>query len=1042
MKPEAGSINVLSTVRARAKMHEFRVPPESYNALPREPRMLFSLAVGILGDAAGAIARSFLEPDIKDRPETWSEEDGSITEMVGFSATFFEAYLEAKLDMTITAEFSLLCACSYYLSDAVGNATVVAGRSKAPPLELGGGLALLAFKILNGDFSELDIAAEHSGFANTLLYSIVRHFELLGDDGEIVALCQTLRKEVYASGTPRELLYADIVTSLCSRKLRNSARNLIPPHSGLPLDAWAPALLKEGFPTELWPAQQRICEAGLLKGRSAIIQMPTSAGKTRATELIIRAAFLSKRTSLAVIVAPFRSLSHDIRSDIVKAFNREDVLLDEVSESYLLDVDLKEIYSQHSIIVVTPEKLLYMLRRAPEIADRIGLIIYDEGHQFEGFARGPTYELLLSSLRMTLKPHAQIVLISAVIGNASQIAKWLIKDADAVVSGEGMLPTAKSIAFASWATERGQLQYVQPTDPDEKEFFVPRIISTLPLQKLTPRERADRVFPEKAGANDTTQSTDVGLYLGLHLVPNGSVALFCGQKATVSKICRRVSEIFARKVPLDTPLIYSDHEEMKRISNLIMRHLGDSSDAAAGAVYGVLPHHANIPHGLRLTVEHAMKKNHARFVVCTSTLAQGVNFPIKYLIVTATQQGKEKIKVRDFHNLMGRAGRAGMHTESSVIFSATEIYDGKENFYGRWRWREAKKLLDASNAEPSESSILEIFKDYQQKVPPIVLEAEPDWLNLVFADAESIQNIVAAVLDVQPLVSAKEFRDYLSERARAVQNIAAYLTAHLDFSDPELASKIENLAANTLAYHLGDKDKREKLLRVFAAIGKVLTDNSDADYQALIRKSPLPPADIKLLNTWLLENQAVLMEAAGKGSLLEVLIKKALPLIASKSLRSLDAEAVVTPMLMQWIEGQTFAKIADVLAAAKVKIGNSWPTSENAVPLCEKDLGYQLAMILAAIADLAESVNQELRDSVASIQRQVKNGLTGDGPNAWYESGFADRIVAQHLAATFPNVSDRLSVRELCRLDRGAVIEVLADFPAFFHAVATELSAP
>ena len=62
-----------------------------------------------------------------------------------------------------------------------------------------------------------------------------------------------------------------------------------------------------------------------------------------------------------------------------------------------------------------------------------------------------------------------------------------------------------------------------------------------------------------------------------------------------------------------------------------------------------------------------MKLGLAKFVICTSTLAQGVNFPLKYLIVTSTRQGGEQILVRDFHNLMGRAGRAGMHTEGSVI---------------------------------------------------------------------------------------------------------------------------------------------------------------------------------------------------------------------------------------------------------------------------------------------------------------------------------------------------------------------------------------
>src|SRR3546814_19165205 len=89
--------------------------------------------------------------------------------------------------------------------------------------------------------------------------------------------------------------------------------------------------------------------------------------------------------------------------------------------------------------------MLYMLRRAPELAELIGLVIYDEGHQFEGFARGPTYELLLSSLRMTLAPEAQVILISAVIGTAPVIAEWLIGDANAVISGEGL-----QIGRASW----------------------------------------------------------------------------------------------------------------------------------------------------------------------------------------------------------------------------------------------------------------------------------------------------------------------------------------------------------------------------------------------------------------------------------------------------------------------------------------------------------------------------------------------------------------------------------------------------------------
>ena len=56
MRPEATALTILSTTRARAKMHEFRVAPADFNALPRDPSMLFPLAIGILGDVAAAVA--------------------------------------------------------------------------------------------------------------------------------------------------------------------------------------------------------------------------------------------------------------------------------------------------------------------------------------------------------------------------------------------------------------------------------------------------------------------------------------------------------------------------------------------------------------------------------------------------------------------------------------------------------------------------------------------------------------------------------------------------------------------------------------------------------------------------------------------------------------------------------------------------------------------------------------------------------------------------------------------------------------------------
>lgn len=1046
MRPEREAKRTLSTVRATAKMHEFRVAPEDFIELARDPKALFTLAVGLLGDVAAAIAEEFLtsgsfSPEVGgEEPETWAGEDLTARAGAQFAASFFDAYLSSRLNEALSVEFSLLCAAAYYLSDSPGNAAVVVKHSEAPDADLGGGLALLAYKILSGDFEWGETDAYWDDEASELLAALQAFYDLENDGSEIHTICDAIWDGAYEYGSPRELLYGEIVAAVCARKLRNSSRNVLPDASELPLDAWAAALGKDHFPTELWPAQQRISEAGLLRGRSAVIQMPTSAGKTRATELIIRASFLSGRATLAAIVAPFRSLCHDIRGDLSKAFAGEDIVLDEVSDSYQFDIDLDGVLARKTVLIVTPEKLLYMLRRAPELGEQIGLVIYDEGHQFDGLTRGPTYELLLSSLRMTLPETTQVILISAVIGNAAEVAGWLLKDSDAVVGGGDLLPTAKSIAFASWEHQRGWLRYVRPDDPDESEFFVPRIINVLPLAKRRANER-DRVFPERNRPQENSESTEVGLYLGLHLVPNGSVALFCGQKDTVTKLCRRAVEIFDRGVALDTPLAVSDASQVAKIAGLCAAHLGPNSTATQSAALGIFGHHANTPHGIRLSIEHAMKEGHAKFVVCTSTLAQGVNFPIKYLVITATQQGRERIKIRDFHNLIGRAGRAGMHTEGSVIFSAPSLFDEKGAGAGRWRWQETKNLLDPSQSEPVGSSILDLFKPYEQLGTGLVVHLPAEWLDLAFSDRNRIEVIVASMLRQFPIVSANDFRPFIMGRARAIQNVAAYLTAHVDFDDPAALEKVSELAANTLAYHLADEDDRAKLLEVFQAVAAAILNNADGDMQALIRRSPLPPADIIDLKGWLTENLEDLKAASDDGRYVETVVTRILPLISAKSITSLTDQAVVQPCLNTWMEGQNFESVAAILARANVRFGSRNPTVEHAVALCESGFAYDLAMVVASVADLLEPLDEELSEITATLQKRIKYGLSEPSAIAFYELGFADRMVATALGNEFPGPINRAEAKQACRSDPAAMFAVLDQFPAYFQTVAAEVSA-
>jgi hypothetical protein len=185
------------------------------------------------------------------------------------------------------------------------------------------------------------------------------------------------------------------------------------------------------------------------------------------------------------------------------------------------------------IIVVTPEKLLYVLRHNPELIDAIGLVIYDEGHQFDSGSRGVTYELLLTAIKRLLSPEMQSVLISAVIQNAAAIGEWLIGSEAVVVEGQNLSTTSRSVAFTSWQDTLGQIQFVTPEDTEAFSYFVPRIIRKRNL-KNRGKESKKRTFPTEGDSNS------IALYLGLQLAPNGSVAVFCGRKATISTMTEMV----------------------------------------------------------------------------------------------------------------------------------------------------------------------------------------------------------------------------------------------------------------------------------------------------------------------------------------------------------------------------------------------------------------------------------------------------------------------------------------------------------------------
>jgi hypothetical protein len=1034
-------------------MYEFNVPEELQDIQlgKSDPSALFPLVIGILGDEAGRIGGLGIE----EQTERCRIVPGDASAL-RFTAAFLHAYVTAKFADGSAAELLLLSAASYYLCDLAGSASVLLREAQETPSK--DDWDRLLRWLLSADRSQPP-QFENGRFSSaqsSLAANLVTYFASGSNRAEVLGACSELRDSAYSFGSPSDLLYADLSVGIAKKRLQNAARYVLPVYSLLPEDSWSDALNKPTFMKELWPSQHIFGERGLLQGRSAVVQMPTSAGKTRAIELVLRSAFFSGRATLAVVVAPFRALCTEITAWLRNAFRGENIVLNELSDAMQIDYSalLAQLLGGESrdwtitltaarqVIVVTPEKLLYVLRHSPELAALIGVVIYDEGHQFDAGERGITYELLLTSLKRLIPNDKQVILVSAVIGNAAAIGEWLIGPGVEVVDAQDLSMTDRAIAFASWRTPLGQLQFVEPGNPDHFDYFVPRIIGQQTLKKKSRREK-ERVFPEP-------DPKSVALYLGLKVVRNGSVAVFCGRKATASGVAEIAADVFDRGLEMESPAAVCDSSEVKVLGDLYEAHFGNDEAATLAARHGIFSHHGNTPHGIRLSVEYAMKEGLVRFVVCTSTLAQGVNLPIRYLIVSGTMQGAQRIKARDFHNLLGRAGRAGMHTEGTIIFSDPKLYDLRMVDGERWRWKNATELIDPSKIGTTESSLLGLLAPLENNSGRRYLDLDiVEFLKQAVNEPErAYRRLSQAGKDFEAQGFSEEgLHGQLKKRRKLLEALESYLMANRG-SEPfaEYLAATEELAKQTLGYHLADEEKKQELVRLFTMIAEYIENGEpDAAIQATFGRTLLGLADSERIMAWTAENAQLLVDANSTSALLELLWPLITEVLSDDLDRYLPGTAVL-PVAQSWVAGDSYAEIlaAWVWAGGSIRFGEKTRKTkmDDIVELCDNVIGYHSTLVIAAVAEhlggLTVDGAADCVLNLGTLQKQVKYGISDIDEIALYEMGFADRVVAQALRPVIASARGR-TVRGRLRRSADAVRETLGQFPRYFSACLSSL---
>ena len=497
MKAGFNSRRLFGITRSKGKMYEFGLDESQHLRVPEgsDPLQLFVMTIATLGDVTGVLAE-LPHPLTPLPPESQAE--------LNFCASFFDAVLDSGFAQGLERTTLLLASAAYYVARRPGSSLVLARR--LVPKEGGNKVEHFLQWLLKADWRTYwTLDDERYGpLLTSLSFAIASHFADGSRLEEIDQLLKQLRNMVYKTGSPEEVLYADVALSVCRMKLAASAWVTLPSYSGLSVEHWRQVIQRGRFP-ELWPSQLLLGARGIYSGASGLVQMPTSAGKTRSIEIVLRSAFMSGRTKLAVVVAPFRALCHEIALSLRQDLAGNDIKVNELTDALQIDFieQIAELLgggppSTSNVLVLTPEKFLYVLRQSPQVLKHVGLVIYDEGHQFDTGRRGITYELLLTEIKGLLPDTAQTLLISAVMKNPKDIANWLMgADKAQVIDGATLLPTSRSVAFASWAESLGQLMFYE-NSYDREDYFVPRVMSHPNWRALNPMRQYFRPVKNQA----------------------------------------------------------------------------------------------------------------------------------------------------------------------------------------------------------------------------------------------------------------------------------------------------------------------------------------------------------------------------------------------------------------------------------------------------------------------------------------------------------------------------------------------------------------
>ncbi|MCS4298924.1 MULTISPECIES: DEAD/DEAH box helicase [Acinetobacter] len=367
------------------------------------------------------------------------------------------------------------------------------------------------------------------------------------------------------------------------------------------------------------------------------ISAPTSAGKSFILTTWVKDFFDNIEDGLIIYVVPTRALINQVYNDFFSIMNR-DVNINIVP--VLEDIKLYK----KNILIFTQERLNIFL--STYYRNKVSVLIVDEAHKIGDGVRGVYLEQAIMSCKF-YNPCVKIVFASPFTENP-----------EILLDKEGVSAVYKS----NLITVNQNLLWVEQSKKEKRWHIY--------LNYFEAKNKIGVFLYNKNNTSGYKRLVEVAFNISGESPGN---IIYVNGAAEAENVAQELYRY------INNSLFYEDIEELIEFSKSEVH-----KDFLLAKVLskGIAYHYGNMPLTIKSEIERLFSENKLRFLICTSTLIEGVNLACKNIFVRGPKKGNRKLmEPTDFWNLVGRAGRWGKEFQGNIFCvdsNVNELWQGGE----------------------------------------------------------------------------------------------------------------------------------------------------------------------------------------------------------------------------------------------------------------------------------------------------------------------------------------------------------------------------